>query len=72
VSQQHDKGQGHWSSASVSTRCFAGVLADTCCGVALQVTGTTIFLLACICGFPGVLPTNYAAGDWVYWDVFFW
>jgi len=38
----------------------------------VQVVGTTIFAAACLCGFPGVLPTNYAQGDWVLWDVFFW
>jgi hypothetical protein len=38
----------------------------------VQVVGTTIFAAACVCGFPGVLPTNYSAGDWIFWDAFFW
>jgi hypothetical protein len=36
------------------------------------VVGTTIFLAACVCGFPGVLPTNYDAGDFIIWDALFW
>jgi hypothetical protein len=38
----------------------------------MQVVGTTIFFAACVCGFPGVLPTNYSSGDWMLWDAFFW
>lgn len=38
----------------------------------VQVVGTTIFFAACVCGFPGVLQTNYSAGDWMLWDAFFW